>query len=144
MTQGDVGSSAASEAAPRRRTGLLLVAVVLALAGMPLYMQTIDHPFLRRTGLATFVPMALGALLGWYAQIGDRRLWARALGWTPAALTVLSVIMFFVLTALPTARVATAGTAQNFTLPDHTGQSVALADKLAAGPVLLVFYRGFW
>lgn len=144
MTHSEAGPAAVTVVAPRRRTGLLLMAVVLALAGVPLYMQTIDNPFLRRTGLATFVPMALGALLGWYAQIGDRRLWARALGWSPAAITVLSVIMFFVLTALPTAKVATAGTAQNFTLPDHTGKAVALTDRLADGPVLLVFYRGFW
>jgi peroxiredoxin len=35
-------------------------------------------------------------------------------------------------------------TAPDFALPDATGQEVRLADRLAAGPVVLVFYRGSW
>ena len=31
-----------------------------------------------------------------------------------------------------------------FTLPAQDGHRVALADELAHGPVVLVFYRGFW
>jgi len=31
-----------------------------------------------------------------------------------------------------------------FALPAQDGQRVALADALAHGPVVLVFYRGFW
>jgi peroxiredoxin len=34
--------------------------------------------------------------------------------------------------------------APRFTLPAATGQSVALADRLADGPVVLSFYRGAW
>ena len=34
--------------------------------------------------------------------------------------------------------------APNFTLPDASGQPVSLAALLAAGPVVLVFYRGNW
>lgn len=34
--------------------------------------------------------------------------------------------------------------APNFTLPDAAGQPVSLAALLAAGPVVLVFYRGNW
>jgi len=34
--------------------------------------------------------------------------------------------------------------APNFTLPDALGQSVTLADLLAQGPVVVVFYRGEW
>ena len=34
--------------------------------------------------------------------------------------------------------------APDFTLPNATGQSVSLRDRLAAGPVVLVFYRGEW
>ena len=33
--------------------------------------------------------------------------------------------------------------ASNFSLPSPTG-TVTLDDALAGGPVLLVFYRGFW
>jgi hypothetical protein len=31
-----------------------------------------------------------------------------------------------------------------FTLPAQDGRSVSLAAELAHGPVVLVFYRGFW
>lgn len=33
---------------------------------------------------------------------------------------------------------------QMFDLPSHDGERVALADALAQGPVVLVFYRGHW
>ena len=32
----------------------------------------------------------------------------------------------------------------DFELPDHEGKAWRLADHLAQGPVLLVFYRGDW
>ncbi len=34
--------------------------------------------------------------------------------------------------------------AVDFELPDHEGKAWRLADHLARGPVLLVFYRGDW
>ena len=34
--------------------------------------------------------------------------------------------------------------APGFTLPAHDGQVVSLAGELARGPVVLVFYRGYW
>jgi hypothetical protein len=36
------------------------------------------------------------------------------------------------------------GEAPAFALPAQDGRRVALADELAHGPVVLVFYRGFW
>jgi hypothetical protein len=36
------------------------------------------------------------------------------------------------------------GEAPAFALPAQDGHRVALADELAHGPVVLVFYRGFW
>jgi len=35
-------------------------------------------------------------------------------------------------------------TAPDFVLPDATGEKVALADRRAAGPVVVSFYRGAW
>ena len=32
----------------------------------------------------------------------------------------------------------------DFELPDHEGKAWRLADHLAGGPVVLVFYRGDW
>ena len=34
--------------------------------------------------------------------------------------------------------------APDFTLPNQTGKMVRLADRLAAGPAVLSFYRGVW
>jgi hypothetical protein len=34
--------------------------------------------------------------------------------------------------------------APDFTLSSHQGKTVHLADELKSGPVVLVFYRGFW
>ena len=39
---------------------------------------------------------------------------------------------------------AVSGTAPDFTLPDQAGAPVALADLVAHGPAVVVFYRGFW
>lgn len=40
--------------------------------------------------------------------------------------------------------VADGETAPGFTLPAHDGTQVALASAVAHGPVVLVFYRGYW
>jgi peroxiredoxin len=40
--------------------------------------------------------------------------------------------------------VAVGATAPDFRLPDQLGHEVRLADRLAAGPVVLAFYRGDW
>ena len=34
--------------------------------------------------------------------------------------------------------------APGFTLPDQTDTEVTLSEALSTGPVLLVFYRGYW
>jgi peroxiredoxin len=40
--------------------------------------------------------------------------------------------------------IAVGDVAPSFDLPDPRGQTVRLADRLAAGPVVLSFYRGAW
>jgi AhpC/TSA family len=42
------------------------------------------------------------------------------------------------------ASVADGVQAPAFALPDQSNHTVALADQLARGPVVLVFYRGYW
>jgi|HubBroStandDraft_6_1064221.scaffolds.fasta_scaffold627430_2 hypothetical protein len=42
------------------------------------------------------------------------------------------------------ASVADGAQAPAFALPDQAGHTVALADELQRGPVVLVFYRGYW
>jgi hypothetical protein len=43
-----------------------------------------------------------------------------------------------------TATVTTDATAPAFALPSQDGHVVSLASELAHGPVVLVFYRGYW
>lgn len=40
--------------------------------------------------------------------------------------------------------VTTDAIAPSFALPAQDGRVVSLADELAHGPVVLVFYRGYW
>ena len=40
--------------------------------------------------------------------------------------------------------VATDAIAPDFALPAQDGRVVSLEDELAHGPVVLVFYRGYW
>jgi len=42
------------------------------------------------------------------------------------------------------ATVTTGTAAPAFSLPAQDGHAVSLADTLAHGPVVLVFYRGYW
>jgi hypothetical protein len=42
------------------------------------------------------------------------------------------------------ATAADAASAPGFALPAQDGRTVSLAGELAQGPVVLVFYRGFW
>ena len=57
----------------------------------------------------------------------------------------LAVVMFFGLAALPEApRFSELEVAPDFALLDHRGQTVSLHGALEAGPLLMVFYRGFW
>jgi hypothetical protein len=43
-----------------------------------------------------------------------------------------------------TATVTTDAMAPGFALPAQDGRTVSLASELAHGPVVLVFYRGYW
>lgn len=45
---------------------------------------------------------------------------------------------------VPAGSIKVGDTMEDFTAPDATGRQVALAELLATGPVVLVFYRGGW
>lgn len=45
---------------------------------------------------------------------------------------------------LPDTTPAVNATAPDFTLPDHTGQSVSLGQLCAGNGLVLIFYRGIW
>lgn len=125
--------------------GLAFVGLLLIIAGAGSYMPLMDHAFLRNTGTLVWVLMALGMIASALAFARDRRWWIRAATGCNALFVGFSLVAFFVLSAVPVeATFAELETAPDFRLEDHTGQDVSLAETLADGPVLLVFYRGHW
>lgn len=59
-------------------------------------------------------------------------------------------IAFFLLLSLPAlaqtppVKLKVGDTAPDFALPNGDGKLVTLADYTSQGPVILVFYRGYW
>jgi cytochrome oxidase Cu insertion factor (SCO1/SenC/PrrC family) len=89
--------------------------------------------------------MAAGSAAGVVAARRDTRAWIHGLGVLNVALLLGFVVALFVAFDLPQpAGVTELTLAPDFTLPDHRGQPVTLSEAWAQGPVLLVFYRGFW
>ena len=128
-----------------RQTWTAFAGLALSLAGPVAYMAFLDHPFLRATGAAGFGLLFAGVLVGWIAANRDRRKWVRGVAIFNTLLLALFVYGLFGLSALPeSASFATMTSSPDFTLPDETERPIKLSDAYAAGPVLLVFYRGFW
>lgn len=136
---------------------LIILGVLVTIAGGVSYYFLLDVVWLRDIGWPNIIVMLAGLALtisaGWKTR---RKLTVGlAVGQTLfIALFVVSLTVFTVLPApqrtvadssvSPDAAPPSAREAPTFTLPDHTGDPVSLADTLARGPVLLVFYRGFW
>ncbi len=108
-------------------------------------MVFIGNAMLRATGASGFFLLIVGIAIGWIAAHQDRRRWLRIVLGLDIALLVLYGAGLFGLTTLPAApEFEKLASPPDFILPDHTGRSVKLSEAYAAGPVLLVFYRGFW
>ncbi len=121
------------------------IGMILAVAGPGVYFFLLDHAFLRSTGLAAFVLMIPGAVLGLLAFLRGGRWRVRLPGLFSVLMLVLFAGSFFWLLRLPSAGAfAELERAPDFTLRDHLGNEFTLSKELADGPVLLVFYRGFW
>ena len=125
--------------------GLALVGLLLSLGGPILYMLLLDTPMFRSTGLPAWVLLALGLGCAGVAAVRDTRLHVRLTAAGAFLLAIAFVVGFFGLAAVPKATtLAKLEIAPDFTLSDHTNTPVSLRDARAAGPVLLVFYRGHW
>ena len=117
--------------------------VLLALA-LPSWLCTIDFPLLRSSGLTAWLLLGAALLLSFSAARVDRRRWVRGVAGVQLAALALFAWLFFGFSRLPATRAVELTRAPDFTLPDHLGRPVHLADELAKGPVLLVFFRGHW
>ena len=130
--------------APVSGFGAAVLGLLLVLAGVPVYVLTIDAPWLRSSGVAAFAPMAGGVILAGWAAGRERR---RRVALTAAACVALTALWSWVFlwwAELPRPAAPIAAVAADFTLTDHTGRPVQLAERAASGPLLLVFYRGHW
>ena len=125
--------------------GLALVGLLLSLGGPILYMLLLDVPMFRSSGLPAWVLLAVGLGCAGVAAVRDTRLRVGLASGGALLLAIAFVVGFFGLAAVPEATtLTTLEIAPDFTLPDHTNTPVSLRDARAAGPVLLVFYRGHW
>ncbi len=144
ISQPALNEPASNSPAPDGRFGGTALLGLLAILVSPFaYVALVDQPFLRSTNLPLYALLAFGAVLALFAIIRDRRRWVRGVGITSLVLAGLLVPAWGALTALP-ARSSTLESAPDFELPDHTGQTVTLAELRRSGPLLLVFYRGHW
>jgi hypothetical protein len=127
------------------RFGIALAGLVLMLLGPVFWMLSLDHPFLRRSGLLMWLAAAVGLVLVGWAAAKDHRRRMRVVAVLAILWLGIAAPGYLILTKLPQAA-ARAGGAQieDFTLPDHDGRAVRLSELLANGPVLLVTYRGHW
>ncbi len=124
----------------------VFLAAAATLIAAPLYLWLLDVPLLRNSGLLAFALLAAGAIIGARYAAADDRPWVRVTGGGNVLALVVFAGYFFWLLALPAAdaRAATIDTAPSFSLNDQNGRAVALRDELSRGPVLVVFYRGYW
>ena len=90
--------------------------------------------------------MILGTALGILGAVRIRRRWPSILAVGESLMTLFFVGALFGLLRLPPAPEAppALAAAPDFTLPDQDGNPVTLSSFRGRGPVLLVFYRGFW
>lgn len=134
------------ETPPPRRGWIALLGLLCALAATPAYILLMDVPYMRATALPTWVCLVAGLALAAHAARADRRGWVRTIAGVNAFLLLGSLVAWFALGRLPqpSAAPAVGSALPDFTLPDPDGVPVSIADEIAKGPVLLVFYRGFW
>lgn len=127
-----------------RRTWRALLALVLCLLAFPLWIATLDIPWLRMSAAASWLALACGVVLGVASARVDRRKRVRALAGIDLVITLGFAGLFFFATRLPSGTAERLERAPDFELESADGTRVKLSDRLAAGPALLVFYRGPW
>ena len=89
--------------------------------------------------------LGCGTVVCLWTAATDRRARTKVTVAVNALLWMLALGAYFPLSTLPApAELARADLAPEFTLPDHHGRDVSLADLRKDGHVLLVFYRGHW
>jgi hypothetical protein len=130
---------------PRRARWLMLAALLCVVGGFGSYYGLMANDFVRRTGVPAFPIMVAGCIVA-----------IMAVARRPGVLTGVTLLAclgatgfvgkFLYTPNLPGSQSlpAIGDTAPGFELTAHDGRTVRLSDYRGQGPVLLVFYRGFW
>jgi hypothetical protein len=121
------------------------IGLALAVAAPIAYALALPYPLMRSTGLPAWILIVAGFWIAWRVAADDTRLRTRVPAWITALFAALFVVGFFWWAELPnSSRAAALTRIDDFTLPDQDGHAVSLAELRERGPVLLVFYRGYW
>ncbi len=133
-------------AAPARKPVGLLIAASLgcALLAPVAYLSLIDLAWVRSSAMPLFGLLALSLLLTGLALRRARPWWAVAIGVVNFAIAGFFTFAMTFGTVVPAATTPVGERFDDLIATDHSGQTLRLADALAKGPVLLVFYRGHW
>jgi hypothetical protein len=123
-----------------------LLGAAFVLLGAFTYIPLLDVPWIRSTAAPNLAAMILGTALGIFGAARLRRRWPWILAVGESLMTLLFIGGIFGLLRLPATPHAlpVRAAAPDFTLPDQDGQHVTLSSFRGRGPILLVFYRGFW
>jgi hypothetical protein len=148
-TPSPVGDSATARA-PRSRWPAIawaVLAVAITVGAGLSFLTFIDSPFVRTTGQPSMTLMSIGAAMAIFG------LWMKP-RWPAAVASLLCLAMTGVFAyglyfmALPPPKPipqeARVPGGLDFALRDSTGKTWRLSDFRGKGPVLVVFYRGFW
>ncbi len=138
-----------TDSSARRRSPwpLALGGAAMTIAAGVSFMFLLEVPFIRNSGMPNFALMVLGCLLA-IAALGRRPRWPGAFATLlSAGFTGLFGYGIY-LHGLPqpaNATIASSSPTQfELELIDSDDKPVRLRDYAAKGPILLVFYRGFW
>jgi hypothetical protein len=147
MTQDTPAQSVAADSKPTTGFPWLLAVggIVLSLAGPVVYSLAIDMPWIRSSGAPAFALIIIGVTISFVAVNRRPRLATKIMACLNSAFLVLFGYMFYFMLAVPESpKFDGLKTAPDFSLKDENNSAVSLADARSSGPVLLVFYRGFW
>lgn len=124
---------------------LAIAGLLAVIAGPVAYMMLVETPWILTTGAPAFVLMILGVTLSFAAVRRRAKLGPILIAGLNTILLALFTYGFLFLSALPPSeKFAGLKSAPEFSLLDENETKVTLSEARASGPVLLVFYRGFW
>ena len=124
---------------------LPILGMALLLAAPFVYLALINNELQRRTALVSFVMIFAGMGLTAYSAFIDPRLWKGILATVQALMTAFAVFAWIFWAKLPSNQSPAIGmVAPDFVTVDQNAKTFQLRPAHAKGPLLLVFYRGYW